>query len=33
MVYADPPGGAQSHDLNLVVVAGDKERHGNQLDQ
>jgi hypothetical protein len=33
MVYADLPGGALSNDLNLVVVAGDRERHGNQLNQ
>lgn len=30
LVYADFPGMRLSNDLNLVVVAGDKERHGNQ---
>lgn len=31
MVYADQPGGALINDLNLVVMVGDKERHGNQV--
>ncbi|KAJ4167448.1 hypothetical protein NW754_011263 [Fusarium falciforme] len=30
MTYADLPGASLSNDLNLVVVAGDKQRHGNQ---
>ncbi|TGJ76418.1 hypothetical protein E0Z10_g10890 [Xylaria hypoxylon] len=33
MTYADLPGAALSNDLNLIVVAGDKERHGNQGNQ
>ncbi|KAK5624865.1 hypothetical protein RRF57_000581 [Xylaria bambusicola] len=33
MVYADLPGAALSNDLNLIVVVGDKERHGNQGNQ
>ncbi|KIW30432.1 uncharacterized protein PV07_06175 [Cladophialophora immunda] len=32
MAYADLPGAALANDLNLVVVAGGKERHGNQQD-
>lgn len=31
LAYADLPGARLSNDLNLVVVAGNKERHGNQL--
>ncbi|KAH7153629.1 subtilisin-like protease [Dactylonectria macrodidyma] len=30
MAYADLPGASLSNDLNLVVVLGDKQRHGNQ---
>jgi subtilisin family serine protease len=30
MAYADLPGAALCNDLNLVVVVGDNERHGNQ---
>lgn len=33
MAYADLPGAALSNDLNLVVIARGKQRHGNQLDQ
>ncbi|KAF5020982.1 hypothetical protein F66182_6994 [Fusarium sp. NRRL 66182] len=33
LAYADLPGAALSNDLNLVVVAGGKERHGNQGSQ
>jgi len=33
LVYADFPGQRLSNDLNLVVVSGDKERHGNQGNQ
>lgn len=33
LVYADFPGKRLSNDLNLAVVAGDKERHGNQGNQ
>lgn len=33
MTYADLSGAALSNDLNLVVIAGKKQRHGNQLDQ
>lgn len=33
LVYADTPGGRLVNDLNLVVVAGDGERHGNQGNQ
>lgn len=33
MAYADLPGGALSNDLNLVVISGGKERHGNQTEQ
>ncbi|KAI0815533.1 subtilisin-like protease [Xylaria sp. FL0064] len=33
MAYADLPGAALSNDLNVVVIAGDKERHGNQGNQ
>ncbi|KIX95990.1 uncharacterized protein Z520_08245 [Fonsecaea multimorphosa CBS 102226] len=33
MTYADVAGAALSNNLNLVVVAGGKERHGNQLDR
>jgi hypothetical protein len=33
LAYADLPGGALSNDLNLIVVSGEKERHGNQTDQ
>jgi len=31
LAYADLPGARLSNDLNLIVVAGNKERHGNQL--
>lgn len=31
LVYADLAGARLSNDLNLVIVAGNKERHGNQL--
>ncbi|KEF54028.1 uncharacterized protein A1O9_09823 [Exophiala aquamarina CBS 119918] len=30
LAYADFPGARLSNDLNLIIVAGDKERHGNQ---
>lgn len=33
MAYADLPGAALSNDINLVVIAGDRERHGNQGNQ
>ncbi|KAH7233788.1 uncharacterized protein BKA55DRAFT_679798 [Fusarium redolens] len=33
MTYADVPGAALSNGLNLVVKAGDRERHGNQGQQ
>ncbi|KAG4277081.1 hypothetical protein FPRO04_14185 [Fusarium proliferatum] len=33
MTYADVPGAALSNDLNLVVQAGNRERHGNQGQQ
>ncbi|KAM0425406.1 hypothetical protein ACHAPT_009463 [Fusarium lateritium] len=33
MAYADLPGASLSNDLNLVVAAGDKQRHGNQGSQ
>lgn len=33
LAYADIKGGKLSNDLNLLVVAGNKERHGNQVDQ
>lgn len=33
MTYADLPGAALSNDLNLMVIAGEKERHGNQVNQ
>ncbi|OAL28127.1 hypothetical protein AYO20_09546 [Fonsecaea nubica] len=33
LVYADVAGAALANDLNLLAVAGGKERHGNQQDQ
>ena len=33
LVYADWKGGQLNNDLNLVVVIGNKQRHGNQIDQ
>lgn len=33
LAYADPAGAKLQNDLNLVVVAGDRERHGNQGEQ
>ena len=32
LLYADLPGGELQNDLNLIVVAGKLERHGNQGD-
>ncbi|OAP62346.1 hypothetical protein AYL99_04549 [Fonsecaea erecta] len=33
LVYADVAGAALANDLNLVAIAGGKERHGNQRDR
>jgi len=33
MAYADLPGASLANDINLTVVSGETERHGNQGDQ